>query len=260
MSESKEILPDINNIKSSESFTLPSKGLCYSAESKIPASITLRRMTTREDKMRMRNAAENVIKKDILQACILEDIDAGKLTITDANFLYFKLRVISLLDDTYKIRCICPNCGTEFIHQINLSEVPVKYLTKKAIDDLKVELPLSKQKIDFKLPTLDDMIRAGEAFTEHFEQFPDADRTEYLYVASRIMYIEKVNGQKLMSLELEDWLDSLDIIDNRAVSDITNQLVNLYGFVDDIIGQCPKCKSDVPHGLPITAELFTPSK
>ena len=51
--QDKEILADITNIKSSETYTLPSKGLVYDETEGIPASITLRRMTTKEDKIRL---------------------------------------------------------------------------------------------------------------------------------------------------------------------------------------------------------------
>ena len=67
----QEILPNVKNIKSQETYTLPSKGLVYEANENIPASITLRRMTTKEDKLRLRNESEETIRKDLLQACIL---------------------------------------------------------------------------------------------------------------------------------------------------------------------------------------------
>ena len=57
-----EILPNITKIKTSENYTLPSKGLVYKESENIPASITLRRMTTKEDKMRMRNETEDKIR------------------------------------------------------------------------------------------------------------------------------------------------------------------------------------------------------
>ena len=129
----KDILPDVKNIKTQETYTLPSKGLVYNPEDGIPASITLRRMTTKEDKIRLRNQGEDRIRKDILQACIVEPIDAGKLKLMDANLLLFRLRALSLLDDTYKIHCGCNKCGTQFVHQINLSEVPVNYMTDEKL-------------------------------------------------------------------------------------------------------------------------------
>ena len=261
MSDSKEILPDVNNIKSSESYTLPSKGLIYKPADKIPQSITLRRMTTREDKIRRRNSNENVIKKEILQACIVnEGVDVSKLSLVDANFLYFKLRIISLLTDTYKVRCICPHCGADFIHEINLSEVPITYLTKDKLNLMSVTLPLSKQKVDLKIPTLGNIIKFQEDFVEYINQFPDADRAEYIFSSSQSMHIDKVNGKKLMSIESEDWYNNLDIVDSRSLSEAIDNITDIFGYVEKIEAQCPSCQKPVLHGLPITSELFTPSR
>lgn len=259
--EMQEFTDAVNNIKKTETCTLPSKGLLYEPQENISQSITIRRMTTREDKMRMRNESDNLIMRDILQACILDkNVDAGKLKIADANYLLFKLRVISLLDDTYKVACTCPYCQTRFIHQINLSEVPVTYLDEDKVNLMKVQLPFSKNNVDFKMPSLNDMITAGANWDDYFARFPDADKNEYLYTFLSSLYIDKVNGKKLMSLECEDFIDSIDIIDGRAIRDIISKLSNLYGYVETIKAECPSCKKSVEHGLPITSELFTPSK
>ena len=63
-----------------------------------------------------------------------------------------------------------------------------------------------------------------------------------------------------MKEELPNFLDNLDILDNRELMDTITKLQNIYGFEDDIIAQCPACHRDVHHGLPITSELFTPSR
>ena len=189
-----------------------------------------------------------------------KDVDAGKLKIMDANYLLFRLRSISLLDDKYKVTCRCPNCGTQFIHEVNLSDIPVEYVTKKKLENLKMELPLSKQKIDFTYPSLNKLINMGETLRDYYERFPDADKTEALFTASTILYIDKVNGHKLINEELEEWLDNLDIIDSRAIRDIISTLDTLYGFNEDIKTKCPQCTMEVTHGLPITSELFNPSK
>lgn len=256
----EKILENITNIKTQETFTLPSKGLVYTETDNIPASITLRRMTTREDKIRLRNQSEDKIRRDILQQCILDEgVDAGKLKLMDANLLLFRLRSLSLLDDTYKVKVFCDKCGTTFVHQLNLSEVPVTFLDKKDLSKLKVQLPISKQKIDFKYPSLNDMINVGEKMREYIDRFPNAERTDLLFDVTTIVYIDKVNNNKLMTEELTDWLDQLDILDSRAVRQIIMDIEKLYGFQEDIPALCPKCGSEVMHGLPITKELFSPS-
>lgn len=257
----KEVLPDVKNIKQQETYTLPSKGLVYNREDNIPSAITLRRMTTKEDKIRLRNQSEDRIRKELLQACILEpDVDAGKLKLVDANFLLFRLRTLSLLDDTYKIGIRCNHCGTEFVHQINLSDIDVKYIKDEDLNLLNVNLPMCQAEIKLKFPSIDDIISLSDKLTEYFDRFPTADRGEALYTSGMAVYIDSVNGNQLMFEEMESYLDNMDIIDNRELSVAISKLDNLYGFDNDLYTKCPKCKQEVKHGLPITSELFTPSK
>lgn len=260
MEENKEILPEVKNIKSQETFTLPSKGLVYKPEMNIPASVTLRRMTTKEEKMRLRNEGEEKIRRDLLQACVVDNFDVNNLKLEDANFLLFRLRAISLLDDTYKVRCMCPNCNTVFVHQINLSEVPIKYMEEDKINGFKLELPLSKAQIELKLPSIGDIILMGDKIRDYLDKFPNADRGELIYTLSSILYVDKVNGQSMLSEVLEDYLDNMDIIDARALKTAISGLDDLYGFETEIPCQCVKCGAEVTHGLPITNELFNPSK
>ena len=258
--EEKEILPDVKNIKTQETYTLPSKGLVYAPEDNMPASITLRRMTTKEDKIRLRNQSEDRIRRDLLQACIVEDINAGKLKLMDANFLLFRLRSLSLLDDMYKVAVKCPNCGTEFVHQVNLSEIPIDFLSKTTLKNLSIELPICKAKINLKFPCINDIISLSDRLNDYFTRFPNADRGEALYTVGMSIYIDNINGNILMAEELDNYVDNMDIIDNRILSEAINKLDNMYGFTKNLIAKCPNCKKDVTHGLPITAELFTPSK
>lgn len=260
MIEKEELLPDVKNIKTQETYTLPSKGLVYAPEDNIPAALTLRRMTTKEDKMRLRNQSEEQTRKDLLQACIIEPIDAGKLKLMDANFLLFRLRGISLLSDIYKIYCRCPNCGTEFIHEVNLLDIPIKYMNKEKLEKLNTILPISQAKIELHYPSIDNIISIGKELREFTSRYPNADRGEYLYTLSASVYIDKVNGNKLMREEIENYLDSMDILDSRSLREAISSLDDEYGFEDTLVGKCPTCDNDVKHGLPITSELFTPSK
>lgn len=260
MNDNKEILPDVTNIKSQESYTLPSKGLVYAPEDRIPASVTLRRMTTKEEKIRLRNESEDKVRRDLLQACIMEDFDVNKLKLEDANFLLFRLRALSLLDDTYKVAVRCRHCGTEFVHQLNLSEVPVKYMTEEALKDLDLVLPFSKVSIKLKFPSLGDIILMGDTIRDYLSKFPNADKGELIYTLSNMLYIDTVNGQKMLNEVLEDYVDNLDILDVRALKSATDKLDYTYGFMNDLEASCPKCKEVLTHGLPITEELFNPSK
>ncbi len=259
--EEKEILPDVKNIKSQETYTLPSKGLVYAETDNIPASITLRRMTTKEDKLRLRNESEENIRKDLLQACILDQgVDAGKLKLMDANFLLFRLRSLSLLNDNYKVYCRCNNCGTEFVHEVNLSEIPIKFMNEENLKYMVVTLPISGAVITLRYPSINDIITMGDTLREFTTQFPNADAGEYLYSLSTAIYIDNVNNNVLLREELENYFDNLDILDSRVLREAINKLDNGFGFEDNLKTKCPSCNKEITHGLPITSELFTPSK
>lgn len=254
----EEIVPNVTNIKSQETFLLPSKGLFYTNPNM--QSITLRRMTVKEDKLRMRNDAEDIIRKNLLQACTIgEGIDIGQLTIFDANYLLFCLRRISLLNNIYKVRLICPYCESEFIDEVDLSKVKIKYADKNNLPNLDVVLPISKLKIKLKYPSLNNTIMLRENISEYMKMNKDADLSELIYELGDIIYIDTVNSKNMISEELEDLIDNLDIIDLRVIKDSVRKMDGQYGIDDDILCQCPNCKKDVHHGLPITGELFSPS-
>ena len=254
-----EILPDVKNIKSRETYTLPSKGLVCSEADNIPASLTLRRMTTKEEKIRIRNEGEDRIRRDLLQACILEPINADNLKIEDANYLLFQLRIISLIDDTYKIVCRCPSCKTEFVHKINLSEVPITFLNADSLSLFDATLPICGAQIKYKLPSIGDIIHMGDTIKEYISNFPNIDRNELLYTLSSILYIDTINGHTLLQEELEQYLDNLDILDTRKMKETIHKLDGLYGYQTELKTKCPNCGMEISHGLPITSELFNPS-
>ena len=255
----KEILPGVINIKNTDSFLLPSKGLIYKKDDNIPSTITLRRMTTKEDKLRYRNLPEDKIRRDLLQACVVGDIDVNKLKLTDANFLLFKLRVLSLLEDRYKVSLRCPFCGTEFIHELNLSEVPIKYFDETDLDKFDIDLKISKAKIHLKYPSLLEIIETGDILNNAKKRNPNIDVNELSQTYYMILYIDTVNNNKLLDVELEEYVNNMDIIDERQLMRAIYKLEDLYGVDDSLATLCPSCNKEVKHGLPITSELFNPS-
>lgn len=254
----QEVVPNVTNIKTQETFVLPSKGLFYNNPNM--KSVTLRRMTVKEDKIRMRNEGEDRIRRDLLQACVVgEGINIGQLTLFDVNYLLFCLRRISLLNNIYKVRCICPHCDAEFIDEIDLTKLKIKYAEEDNLPNFEVVLPISQFRIKLKYPTLENTILFRDRISEYLKMNNSADLSEILYSLGDMIYIESVNGSNVIYEELEDIFDNLDIIDSRAIKKSIRELDDRYGIDDDIVCQCPNCKRDVHHGLPITGELFTPT-
>ena len=257
----EEILFDVSHIKQQEIYVLPSRGLAYKPEDGIPESITLRRMTTKEEKLRLRQMGDTEILRDLLQACIVTpNVQAENLTLPDANFLMFKLRVISLLNDKYKVSIRCPHCSSTYIHELNLSEVPVQYLTEEDINNMIVELPVSKLKITLRYPNLKTIIKSSKDMEDYFDKFPNADRLSEITTRAQLVYIDSVNGNSLLSEEKQTWFESLDIVDYKKLAKAINKLEGIFGFENNLLAKCPNCGKDTTHGLPITNELFNPSE
>lgn len=254
----EEIVPNVTNIKSQETFTLPSMGLIYPSGN--PKTITLRRMTVKEDRMRMRNDGESTVRRNILQACTLDQgVDIGQLALFDVNYLLFCLRRISLLNNNYKVKLICPNCESEFIDEVDLSKIKIRYASKDNLPNFNIELPISKAKVTLKFPTLSSIILFTSSMDEYSKMNPNEDVSELLYAYGDIIYIAAVNGKSSIFEELEDFMDTLDLVDMKFLKANIRKLDDVYGIDEDILCQCPNCKKDVHHGLPITSELFTPS-
>ena len=254
----EEIVPNVTNIKSQETFTLPSMGLIYPSGN--PKTITLRRMTVKEDRMRMRNDGESTVRRNILQACTLDQgVDIGQLALFDVNYLLFCLRRISLLNNNYKVKLICPNCESEFIDEVDLSKIKIRYASKDNLPNFNIELPISKAKVTLKFPTLSSIILFTSSMDEYSKMNPNEDVSELLYAYGDIIYIAAVNGKSAIFEELEDFMDTLDLVDMKFLKANIRKLDDVYGIDEDILCQCPNCKKDVHHGLPITSELFTPS-
>lgn len=254
----EEIVPNATNIKTQETFTLPSMGLIYPSGN--PKSITLRRMTVKEDRMRMRNDGESTVRRNILQACTLDQgVDIGQLALFDVNYLLFCLRRISLLNNMYKVKLICPNCESEFIDEVDLSKIKVRYASKDNLPNFNIELPISKAKVTLKFPSLSSIILFTNSMDEYSKMNPNEDVSELLYAYGDIIYISSINGKSAIFEELEDFMDTLDLVDMKFLKANIRKLDDVYGIDEDILCQCPNCKKDIHHGLPITSELFTPS-
>ena len=178
----------------------------------------------------------------------------------DANFLLFRLRSLSLLDDIYKVHCRCPKCSTEFVHEVNLLDVPVQYLTEDKIQNMSVTLPVCQSVIKLKYPNMNDIVKMGNGLRHLRDNASDPDVGAYLYTIGTSIYIESVNDNYLMDEEIENYLDNLDILDSRALRDAINGLDAEFGFDENLKAKCPSCGNVLTHGLPITSELLTPSK
>ena len=231
-----------------EKFKLPSNGTLEG----VPAEVTLRNMTTAEEKMLL-GSAEDVFDQ-IIKKCVVEpaDFDIDKIPMMDKNFLYVMLRSVSYGPD-YKFEYICPECGRRSVAEISLDDLEVTYLPKdfKEIFDV-ITLPVCGDKISLKLPRNSDFTKVRNRVRQFQAKFPDAVGDEG-WVFGMMAFIAEINGKEVDS-SLHDYVNDLHVKD---VGYLRHRINKLEGGIErNYTVHCPKCNSDVEVPIPMGANFF----
>lgn len=241
-----------------ETYELPSRGIIYGGS--IPASITLRAMTTMEEKMRLSSTGMNVIP-NLVKACIVEpeDIDIGKLKLSDLQFLMYKLRIITYGED-YKVSITCPHCGASLnnIH-VNLDEIPVKYAEDDYVEPFEIgPLPISGDIISCTVLSSDDFIDIERDARRIRNKFPN-----YIgdpeFILSYQYKIEKINGDDIADALVQNYVENMHARDMRYFDSKYSEFVDSVGMDLGMTEVCSSCESDVDFVLPVTSEFFRPT-
>ena len=235
--------------------TLPSKGVLYK-DAGIPADITLRGMTTKEEKILYASQGGNVFQK-ILQNCIVEpeDIDVKKLIAADELFLILQLRMITYGPE-YKVQATCPYCGRKEIYTINLSEFDTNYLPEDFEEPIKVELPRSKDKLELRVLRNEDSDFI-EKFARKFAKNYNGNFREVEYICRMAKYIQTVNGEAIDFNDAREYVDNMMSMDSAKFWSVLNSIQ--VGVDTTAVVNCVGCGEEFDFSMPITSEFFRPT-
>lgn len=233
-----------------ETFTLPSNG---KLQGDIPKDVVLRNMTTSDEKILLGSSVDQIDR--IIKSCVVEPktFDYGNLTSADKHFLLVKLRVLSY-GETYVFTYRCPSCSKKVKAEVNLDELPVKYLPedfKEPYDTF--ELPVSGKTVSLKLPRLSDIERNSARVKKFEKQFPDSI-VDVSYIYGLMSQIESVDGEVLRFSDLQKFLEELPVKDTSFIKHRISKLE--IGLDTNIVRECPKCKDDIEFTLPVGPEFF----
>ena len=122
-----------------KTFNVPSNGFFGG-----PKTVTLRAMTTKEEKILYTAKDFNFLDRLVKSCCVEpKDLDTGLLHQNDLMFLTFALRELTF-GSTYTQTITCPECGSKFDTEIDISEMDVNILDTKGLDKkLEVKLPVN---------------------------------------------------------------------------------------------------------------------
>ena len=143
---------------------LPSKGLLYPVDSPLhkKESVDVREMTANEEdiltSLSMIRTGKSI--DEVIKACLMTpNLDPDKMLVGDRNRIITGL-VLASYGNKYKVDVKCENCNeTNKNYEFDINNLPVKYLevssVQEGLNEFDFELPKSKKKVTFMLPTAD---------------------------------------------------------------------------------------------------------
>lgn len=242
----------------SETYTLPSKGLIYGSE--FPSEVTIRSMTTFEEKMRLGNQGFWKTMCSILDAVVIspEDFDSKSMTLFDFYFLMYKMRTVSY-GPIYKVAVTCPECGKQEVVNVNLDELEVEYLPDDTTDEFEVgPLPRSKDVLTCRFLRVRDTINNERKAKEILSKYPEyeGDPNYLLGIASEIVAI---NGDKMNDIAISQYVENMLAMDSAYLSQAYNKKTSNVGLTTTCRGTCSSCGEELVFSLPFNSEFFRPT-
>ena len=238
-----------------ETYTLPSKGLIYD---NIPSEVTIRSMTTFEEKMRLGSQGFYTKICNILNRVVTdpEEFDAKELALFDFYFLMYKMRSVSY-GSNYNVSIKCPHCGKTVSLKVDLDELKVNYLSEEQKEPFTIgPLPRTGDLIGCKHLRVKDQIwiekRGEEILSKSKDYIGDPE-----YILRMASWIKTVNGEPIH--DTEGYIMKLTAMDSAYLTQKYNEKSTNIGLDILVEKECPSCGENISFGLPFTSEFFRPT-
>lgn len=241
-----------------EVYQLPSLGKVYGED--FPSEVTIRSMTTFEEKMRLGNQGFWNTMVNILNSVVTspEDFDAQNLTLFDFYFLMYKMRTVSY-GPTYKVSVKCPTCGKEMISRVNLDELKVNYLPEDFNPNFTIgPLPRSGDTLTCKFVTVKDEMNIEKKAKSILRDHPDY-QGDPTYILNKAAQIKAINGEDKLPVEVQMYVEKMDAMDSAYLSQAYTKMTDLYGLDVECHDTCEDCGEDIQFLLPFNSEFFRPT-
>lgn len=234
--------------------TLPSKGILYNGL--IPSEISLRGMTTRDEKILYASQSGNVFQR-ILKNCIIQpkDLDPNKLIAADELYLVLQLRMLTYGPE-YKVDAVCPECGQVNTYTVNLGELDVNYLDDDFTEPIMVTLPRCGDTLGLKILRNEDsefIDRYAKKFAKQFNQ----NVREVEYECRIAKYISTINGKAVDFGQAKNYVENMMSRDSAEIRSALNKI--LVGVDTTITQTCMSCGEEFTFNMPLTSEFFRPT-
>jgi len=222
--------------------------------------ITLRAMTTKEEKILLTSRDFSVFKRLISSCCIKpKDLDIDLLHQNDIMYLIYALRQLTF-GDTYVQESKCPECGANNSIEINISEMDVDFLDTDNIEEkLKVKLPVNGDTLQLKLLSSGDNEKLDRIIKQKSAKGRLQDPDSYRITLGLMELIVSRNDEDFKDEEEKrNYVDNLHMKDLLVINNAINKVSN-FGLDNNVIRVCENCGEEITVAGIICPEFFRPS-
>lgn len=242
----------------SEEYKLPSNGKLYGDS--VPAEVTIRSMTTFEEKMRLGNQSFLKTMCQIIDSVVVspEEFNTQLMTLFDFYFLMYKMRVVSY-GPTYKVQVTCPHCGKVTTCKVDLDSLKVNYLEEEASEPFDIgPLPRSKDTLQCRYLRVIDSINIERKAKEILKKYP-----EYVgdpsYILNRAAQIVSINGEEMNPIDVQKYVEEMNAMDSAYFRQAYDKIVEKVGMSTECSDICSECGEELLFDLPFNSEFFRPT-
>lgn len=230
--------------------------------------ITLRAMTTDEERMRLGGQSFYSTMSAIVNECIVDNknedgtykIDSRDFTDFDFFAIMVKLRIMSY-GPKYRTIATCIKCGKQWSHIVDLSELTYNLVPEDFHEPYEIgPLPSSGDTLGCRFLRVRDRIEIEKQKDLILSKNPDyqGDPVYNLEMEKRIV---SVNGAQLDYVTASDYVHSLIAMDNYVYHDQIDKdkrfgVIN-YGFTDTCEDPS-RCSGKGIWTMRVDAEFFRP--
>ena len=237
-----------------EVIDLPSKGKVYPKDSPLSSGkIEVKYMTAKEEDIL---TSQNLIKKgvvitELLNSLIVsKDVSSDDLILGDKNALMVASRILAYGPE-YTAEVINPKTGNAFDHTFDLTECNFKNISDDINNnEFEIELPISKQKITFKLLTGRD----ETSINNELESYKKIGTQVSPELTTRLKHtVTSVNGDDSKAA-ISNFVDNMLSRDSLFLREELNRVAPDIDLTQeiDIEGETVKV------GIPMTVNFFWP--
>lgn len=243
-----------------EVISLPSEGKFYPEGHPLASGqLELKYMTTREEDIL---TSSNLIKKNLVfdkfyDSLIVDPkVRLNDMLTGDVNAIMVASRILGYGKE-YPVNITCPKCDTQQTFVADLTDLhqtsPETSVATQSGTTFKIELPISRAVVEFKLMTRGDEKKMEREIEGYKKALMDAVPETAIFFNTIIVSVDGNDDP----LYIRQFVDALLVKDSRFLKDVYNKTKPDIDF--NIQFLCDSCSEESEVRLPIGLSFFWPT-